>query len=495
MRKFTAFPATMILFLASGMAQANSANPSSPSKPPGVPLKPATTTTTPGNPGGVVDTPTVNNDPAPRAKILLDVYSVGEFKVERKVPEKLKASVRAFKNNAPIEGARITYRLNSSLLGTATTGSDGIAALDFTTELPPGLYDLDLETHPLPGQNFGSGAKNAKLKIENMRTVLTLEAVCQQPYKKVADGGEVPCPSGANVQISGKLTRFTDGLPLSGRPVAITLGGAALAPQTTNAGGLFNYTHQMGVAPKTLFQAAFAGDENAQKNFPALAGIQLALPGKITASWTNVSLLNSLGADAPKVGLVTPFALRVINPALKNDCHTSINQNANTVDGDCGLAGVAVQVDGKSYVSAGGGVVKGLYVPKNTMDFPNVDIVDANYVKGTEIETLNFQNPPLVPGPVVIGVHDVPAKAKLGAPFNVRITLQNGATQLLDPASRIASFTVSSGFVIAQASGDQLTIKSTPGAVPIAKTLFTLSLPANSSYLAASKSAAIEITP
>jgi hypothetical protein len=152
----------------------------------------------------------------------------------------------------PVNGANLTFSLNSAAAGTAATGASGVASLTVPVGLPAGSYPVSAS---FAGDALYGPSDSAvgSYSVSAMATSLTYTgAVSGKP------NGTVPL----SVTLTDALGR-----PLAGQTVVFQLGAQTTGPVTTNASGVaatsLKLTQKPGSYPLTVSFAGVAGQYNA----------------------------------------------------------------------------------------------------------------------------------------------------------------------------------------------------------------------------------------
>ena len=154
--------------------------------------------------------------------------------------------------NTPIVGEPVTLKLNGTETCTATTDATGTASCSITPGEPAATYTLS-----------GSFAGDATLPLQLMSSTGSADFVVTLEETALSYTGPVTAQNGQPYSFSGVLT--TDGNPLGGRAVLMTLGSGTTAQSctgTTNTSGVATCTITVtGQSPGPMpVTAAFAGD-------------------------------------------------------------------------------------------------------------------------------------------------------------------------------------------------------------------------------------------
>jgi large repetitive protein len=142
-------------------------------------------------------------------------------------PVTLTATLTRSSNDAPIAGQTVSFSVNGAAVGSGTTDASGVASFTYTPANAAAGYTIDAS---FAENGFYLGATDtATLTISKSATTL------------VADDKVVS--AGSTVTLTATLTRTAGSVPISGKSIAFTVDGAAIATVATDASGLASHTY------------------------------------------------------------------------------------------------------------------------------------------------------------------------------------------------------------------------------------------------------------
>ncbi|MCX6361147.1 MAG: hypothetical protein NT029_15165 [Armatimonadetes bacterium] len=149
--------------------------------------------------------------------------------------------------SAPVVGKAVTFSVDSTIIGSATTNSSGRALITWTVpeSLSPGAHGCTVAWAGDAGYNASSAAP-------------TLRVSKGVSYLWLAKG---PVKKGAATYIRAYLRRLPDYVWMSGRTVTFALDGTALGQGTTDAAGMAAYLYNCPAS-------AVTGDHQTAAEFP-----------------------------------------------------------------------------------------------------------------------------------------------------------------------------------------------------------------------------------
>ncbi len=155
----------------------------------------------------------------------------------------LSATLTRSDDGTPVLGKDITFAVNGTAVGTATTDASGVATLSYTIDVPAGTHTI--------GADFAGDAYYAASSGTGTLTV------SKAPTTLVADDQTITY--GQTVTLTATLT--SGGTPVAGRTIDFMVDGVSVGSGTTDASGLATYTYTPSDSSGTYtIEASFAGD-------------------------------------------------------------------------------------------------------------------------------------------------------------------------------------------------------------------------------------------
>lgn len=159
----------------------------------------------------------------------------------------LTATVKRNSDSAALAGLSVAFDLNGTAVGSDDTDASGVAGVDYVLPEPPGASTITA-TFAGDGEN-NADAGSGTLTVNKADTALTVSSPAGV--------------AGTSVDITGALTRTSDGGTLSGKSVDVTVDGSAVGTAVTDGGGDYTIAYAIpatATAGAHSVGASFAGD-------------------------------------------------------------------------------------------------------------------------------------------------------------------------------------------------------------------------------------------
>lgn len=161
----------------------------------------------------------------------------------------LKATLTSKADGKAVPGRKVSFKVAGKDAGSATTGANGEARVDYKVpnDPPPGPHPM--EARFAGDDDFSASSVSANFGVFKSSTKLVFSA----PPAHVNEG--------ENASVSGKLTRITDDLGIHGREITMTVNGKSAGKVTTSNGAFtFTYPVPKPFPAKATVHAQFEGD-------------------------------------------------------------------------------------------------------------------------------------------------------------------------------------------------------------------------------------------
>ncbi len=159
----------------------------------------------------------------------------------------LTATVTRNSDGAPLGGKSVAFDLSGTGVGSSDTNASGVASVDYVLPEPPGASTINAA---FAGDGeYNASAGSGTLTVNKADTALTVSSPAGV--------------AGTSVDITGNLTRTTDGADLSGKTINVTVHGTAVGSAVTDGGGDYTLTYAIpatAMAGAHPIGAEFAGD-------------------------------------------------------------------------------------------------------------------------------------------------------------------------------------------------------------------------------------------
>lgn len=161
----------------------------------------------------------------------------------------LKATLAAKADGKAVPGRKVSFKVAGKDAGSATTGANGEARVDYTVPNDPAPGAHPMEARFAGDDDFAPSSVSANFAVFKSSTKL----VFSSPPTGVNEG--------ENATVSGKLTRITDQAGIHGRELSMTVNGKPAGKVTTSNGGFsFTYPVPKPFPDKATVHAQFEGD-------------------------------------------------------------------------------------------------------------------------------------------------------------------------------------------------------------------------------------------
>lgn len=161
----------------------------------------------------------------------------------------LKATLTSKGDGKPLAGKTVSFKVAGKDAGSATTGANGEAKLDYKVpnDPPPGPHPM--EARFSGDSEWASSSVSANFGVFKSATKITFSS----PPTGVNEG--------ETANVSGTLTRITDQAGIHGREISMTVNGKSAGKVTTSNGGFtLSYPVPKNFPPKATVEAQFEGD-------------------------------------------------------------------------------------------------------------------------------------------------------------------------------------------------------------------------------------------
>jgi len=148
-------------------------------------------------------------------------------------------------DGTPLNGKTIVFTINGTAIGSAITGTNGIATLNYPITVPPGTYTINATFNG--DTNYNSTYNTATLTIHKNNTNIVVT--------------DVSGNFGQNLNLQATLTNQATGTPLPGKNVDFAVNGALVGSAVTDSNGIGTLNYLITLSPSTYtINATFNGD-------------------------------------------------------------------------------------------------------------------------------------------------------------------------------------------------------------------------------------------
>lgn len=146
-------------------------------------------------------------------------------------------------NGDPVAGKNVTFKINGTAVGNATTNENGIASLNYTVTQTEGNYNLTADFVGDYVYVASTGAGDLKVNVINTNFIVN----------------DIKSLNGKTVNLTANLTDV-NGTPLAGKTITFNLNGDIAGTAVTGTNGVATLNYKLNKSGNYSITADFAGD-------------------------------------------------------------------------------------------------------------------------------------------------------------------------------------------------------------------------------------------